>query len=57
MKYQVEKREHLRQLLLYKFSLGSKAAEAARNICGVYGEDSIAVRIAQKWFELQARQF
>jgi hypothetical protein len=33
----------------YEFSRGSKAAEAARNICALYGEDSIAERMAQKW--------
>jgi hypothetical protein len=46
---QVEKNEHFRHLLLYEFNRGSKAAEAARNICSVYGEDSIAERTAQKW--------
>jgi hypothetical protein len=50
---QVEKNEHLRHLLLYQFNRGLRAAEAARNICAVYGEDSIAERSAA----LQARQF
>jgi glucan phosphorylase len=50
MKCQVEKSEHFRHLLLYEFNRGSKAAEAARNISAVYGEDSIAERISQKWF-------
>jgi glucan phosphorylase len=35
---------------LCEFNRGSKAAEAARNICVVYGEDSIAERIAQQLF-------
>jgi hypothetical protein len=39
MECQVEKNEHFRHLLRYEFSRGSKAAEAARNICAVYGED------------------
>jgi hypothetical protein len=47
---QVEKNEHFRHLLLYEFNRGSKAAEAARNICAVYGEDSIAEKTTQKWF-------
>jgi hypothetical protein len=47
---QVEKNEHLRHLLLYEFNRGSKAAEAARNVCAVYGEDSITETTAQKWF-------
>jgi hypothetical protein len=36
--------------LLYEFIRGSRAAEAARNICAVYGEVSIAEGTAQKWF-------
>jgi histone-lysine N-methyltransferase SETMAR len=50
MECQVENNEHIGHCLLYEFSRGSKAAEAARNICAVYGEDSIAKRTAQKWF-------
>jgi hypothetical protein len=52
MECQVEKNEHFRRLLLYEFNRGSKVAEAAQNIFSVYGEDSIAERTAQKWFEL-----
>jgi hypothetical protein len=50
MECQVEKNEHFRHLLLYEFNRGSKAAEAAQNICAVYGEDSIAETTAPKWF-------
>jgi hypothetical protein len=50
MEGQVKKNEHFRRLLLYEFNRDSKAAEAARNICADYGEDSIAERTAQKWF-------
>jgi hypothetical protein len=50
MEWQVEENKHFRQLLLYEFTRGSKASEAARNICVVYGEDSIAERTSQKWF-------
>jgi hypothetical protein len=54
---QVEKNEHFRHLL-YEFSRGSKAAEAARNICAVYGEDSICWMNSSKMVcALQARQF
>jgi histone-lysine N-methyltransferase SETMAR len=49
MECQVEKNEHFRHLLFYELNRGSKAAEAARNICAFYGEDSIAERTAQKW--------
>ena len=37
MGYQVEKLEHFRHILLVEFNRGTKAAEAARNICAVYG--------------------
>jgi hypothetical protein len=47
MECQVEKNEHFRHLF-YEFSRGSKVAEATRNICAVYGEDSVAERTAQK---------
>jgi hypothetical protein len=47
---QVEKNEYFRQILLYEFNQGAKAAEVARNICAVYGEDSTAEIIAPKWF-------
>jgi hypothetical protein len=50
MECQVKKNEHFRHHLLYEFSRGSKDAEAARNICAIYGEDSIAERTAEKWF-------
>jgi DNA modification methylase len=46
---QGKKNEHFRHL--YEFNRGSKAEEAARNICAVYGEDSIAERTAQEWLE------
>jgi hypothetical protein len=49
MDCQVEKNENF-QHLLYEFNRGSKAAEAARNICAVYGEDPIAQTTDQKWF-------
>jgi hypothetical protein len=49
MECQVEKNEHFRHLP-YDLNRGSKAAEAAQNICAVCGEGSIAKRTAQKWF-------
>jgi hypothetical protein len=41
----------------FEFNRGSKPAEAAQNICAVYGKASIAERTAQKWFahSLQAK--
>jgi hypothetical protein len=47
MEGQVEKNERFQLFLICEFNLGFKAAEAARNICAVYGEDSIAERRAK----------
>ncbi|XP_021571064.1 uncharacterized protein LOC110596169 isoform X2 [Carlito syrichta] len=47
---QVEKNEHFRHILLFEFNRGVKAAEAARNICAVYGENAIGESTARKWF-------
>ena len=40
MECQVEKLEHFRQILLFVFNRGVKAAEAASNICAVYGDNA-----------------
>ncbi|XP_066907319.1 histone-lysine N-methyltransferase SETMAR-like [Halyomorpha halys] len=40
----------IRSILLYEFKLGSKAAETARKICSVFGEDVLSERKAQFWF-------
>ena len=37
-------------ILLFDFNRGAKVAEAARNICAVYEENSIAESTARKWF-------
>jgi hypothetical protein len=54
MECQVEKDEHF-HFLLYELTRGSKAAEAARNICAVYGEDSVAERTAQTLFAVSSK--
>ena len=51
MECQVEKKLHFRHLLLFHFNGQKNASEAARNICKVYGEEAIAERTAQKWFQ------
>lgn len=51
MECQVDKSEHFRHILLYEFNRGTNATEAYRNICAVYGPDSVTVRTAQRWFE------
>ena len=50
MDYPGGKNQHLRHLLFFAFHRGQKAAEAARDIRGVYGEDVIGESTAQKWF-------
>ena len=46
----MEKLEHFRHILLFDFNRGAKAAEAARNICTVYGDNAIGESMARKWF-------
>ena len=48
----MEKFEHFRHILLFEFNRGAKSAEAARNICAVFGDDVIGERTARKWFSL-----
>ena len=40
----------MRHILLFEFNRGAKAAEAARNICAVYGDNAIGESTARKWF-------
>jgi hypothetical protein len=50
---QVDKKDHFRHLLLFAFNRDgkdAKAAQAAREICAVYGEDAMNERTAQRWF-------
>ena len=50
MECQVDKNKRFRHPLLFAFNQGSKATEAAREICTVYGEGAIAERTARYWF-------
>ena len=36
-------------ILLFEFNRERKAAEAARNVCAVYGDNSIGESMARKW--------
>ena len=45
----MEKFEHSRHVL-FEFNRGAKAAEAARNICAVYGDNAIGEIMTRKWF-------
>ena len=46
----MEKLEHFRNILLFEFNRGVKAAEVPRNICAVYGDNAITESMAKKWF-------
>ena len=50
MECQVDKLDHFRHVLLFEFNRGAKAAEAARKICAVYGDNAIGENAARKWF-------
>ena len=42
--------KELRVFLLREFCLGLQATEAARNIYGTMGEDTLSIRTVQHWF-------
>lgn len=44
------KKVHFRHILLFYFRKGKNAAEAMREICNVYGEESITHSICAYWF-------
>ena len=50
MEYPEGKKQHFRHLLFFAFHRGQKAAEAARDICIVYGEGVKSESTARKWF-------
>ena len=48
MECKVEKSEHFQHILLFEFNRGAKAAEAARNICAMYGDNANGERARQE---------
>ena len=46
----MDKLKHFQHILLFEFNRGVKAAQAARNICAVYGDNDIGESMARKWF-------
>ena len=50
MECQADKTEHFRHHLVFAFNRGVKAAEAAREICAVYGERAMPESTARRWF-------
>ena len=46
----MEKLVHFRHIIFFEFNRGAKAAEAARNICAVYGDNDIGESTVRKWF-------
>ena len=43
-------KNHLRHVMLYEFKKGNSAAETARNIHSVYGEECVNERTCRRWF-------
>ena len=50
MDCQVEKLEHFRLIILFEFSRGAKAGEAARNICAMHGKNAFGESTARNLF-------
>ena len=46
----MKKLEHFRRIVLFEFNRGAKAVEAARNICAMYGDNSMGESTGRKWF-------
>ena len=46
----MEKLEHFRHIILFEFKRWAKAAEAARNICALCGDNAIGESTVKKWF-------
>ena len=40
----------IRSCMLYEFRRGNKATDAAKNICGAFGDQAVSVRVCQQWF-------
>ncbi|KFD55011.1 hypothetical protein M513_04193 [Trichuris suis] len=49
MECQLDKREHLRCVLLFHYNKGLGAAGAAEKIQATYGEEAVTYRAARKW--------
>ena len=45
----MKKLEHFQHILFFEFTRGAKAAEAARNICSMYGDNVIRESMTRKW--------
>lgn len=50
MKCQIEKNEYFLHNLFFEFNSGTKASDAVRVICIVYGKNAIGESTAQKWY-------
>ena len=46
----MQKLKHFGHILLFELNRGTKAAEAARNICAIYGDNDIEENMVRKLF-------
>ena len=45
-----ENNEEIRYILKFLYKKGKNATQATNEICEVYGDDAVSVRVAQQWF-------
>jgi len=43
-------KHHIRNILKFYYNKGKNASQAAKKICGVYGDDAVSDRTARDWF-------
>ncbi|KOC58644.1 hypothetical protein WH47_04080 [Habropoda laboriosa] len=42
---------HIRHILFYELPRGSTDMKTVKNVCEVYGEDAVKIRMCYKWFK------
>ena len=46
-----DQKVHFRHIILFALQKGESAVDTAKDICSVYGQDAISVRVCQLWFK------